>query len=367
MMFPDFISGLITTLGKGLNMRIVLVYDQLGEAGGAKKLIATLARGLEDRGYTVDIYTSYYRSGKTWGWFDDLSVKPLFDDQPTLLEIIEGFADLDLSKYDCLITSGQGAKMVALKNRVTLHYEHSPLPRHLEHVISEEGIDIFKERDSVATSKLPSIITNSNFTKKGIKEYYGASCPPVKVVYPPVDPVRFEPTNGSYYLSVQRIAPYKRVNDQVEAFRKLDDNLFVIGSLAIGFEDYCLDLISKAPDNVKFLGGVSEEKKHQMLAGCLAFVTTSEESFGIAPVEAMMYSKPVYAADRGGFRETVVHGKTGLLLQEPYDAKLVDGIREYPPYLFDQETCRKRGMLFNKDRFVERMYFFLEQTFSGIN
>ena len=58
----------------------------------------------------------------------------------------------------------------------------------------------------------------------------------------------------------------------------------------------------------------TDAQKWALLAACTAVVYTPEgEHFGIVPLEAMACSRPVIAVNSGGPRETVVHGRTGLL------------------------------------------------------
>jgi glycosyltransferase involved in cell wall biosynthesis len=40
-----------------------------------------------------------------------------------------------------------------------------------------------------------------------------------------------------------------------------------------------------------------------------------DEDFGMTPVEAMASGKPVVAVNEGGFKETVINGKTGVLVE----------------------------------------------------
>lgn len=59
---------------------------------------------------------------------------------------------------------------------------------------------------------------------------------------------------------------------------------------------------------------ITDVQKWALLAACTAVIYTPEkEHFGIVPLEAMAYGRPVIAVNSGGPRETVVHGKTGLL------------------------------------------------------
>ena len=73
---------------------------------------------------------------------------------------------------------------------------------------------------------------------------------------------------------------------------------------------------TKVPEdiNVLFLLSVPAQLKSSLLnAAKLLIYTPSNEHFGIVPLEAMLSSVPVLAANSGGPLETVVDGKTGWL------------------------------------------------------
>ena len=55
-----------------------------------------------------------------------------------------------------------------------------------------------------------------------------------------------------------------------------------------------------AKDNVKFLGWQSEQMKSFYLKNCKALIFPQEEDFGISPIEANLFGKPVIWYFRGG-------------------------------------------------------------------
>ena len=66
---------------------------------------------------------------------------------------------------------------------------------------------------------------------------------------------------------------------------------------------------------VRFLGPVDDDALLSLYARCAVVVVPSRyESFGLMLLEAMMFAKPVVAADVGGMREIVVEGETGYLV-----------------------------------------------------
>ena len=111
------------------------------------------------------------------------------------------------------------------------------------------------------------------------------------------------------------------------------------------FADYGESLKKLAGPTIEFLGEVDEEKKAELYVGCKAFIfPAEEEDFGIMPVEAMSFGKPVIALRQGGVLETVVEGKTGVFLTAP---KLLKGF-------WDQEGQRSRDRFFQRENPARR-------------
>jgi len=53
-----------------------------------------------------------------------------------------------------------------------------------------------------------------------------------------------------------------------------------------------------------------------------------DEDFGMTPVEAMASGKPVIAADEGGYKETIINGKTGILIHNIDEDKLAEAVEK---------------------------------------
>lgn len=70
-------------------------------------------------------------------------------------------------------------------------------------------------------------------------------------------------------------------------------------------------------DHVQFIGDIPNAQLHERLrsADLLVFPSVWEEPFGIPPVEAMAMGMPVIATRSGGMNETVLHHKTGILVE----------------------------------------------------
>jgi glycosyltransferase involved in cell wall biosynthesis len=91
-------------------------------------------------------------------------------------------------------------------------------------------------------------------------------------------------------------------------------------------------LRSIAGPTIKFLGRVPDGELTALYAQCRAFLFAADEDFGIAPVEAQSYGRPVIAYGHGGSLETVRvndpldASDTGVYFSEQTVDAVIDGI-----------------------------------------
>mgnify|MGYP003493932589 CR=1 FL=1 len=94
-----------------------------------------------------------------------------------------------------------------------------------------------------------------------------------------------------FLLAVARLLPYKNVEQVVDAFRLLPGlSLVVVGD---GPERERLAVA--APANVRLVGEVGDATLRWLYEGCRGLVAASREDFGLTPVEAASFGKPVAA------------------------------------------------------------------------
>ncbi len=134
--------------------------------------------------------------------------------------------------------------------------------------------------------------------------------------YTPGEP---EPEKGTF-LYVGRLKKYKGVHIILAALAVLreagrDYRLSVLGSG--DYEGELKKIVSRMGLDgvVTFEGFVSQERKLQCLRSAWAAVFPSEkEGWGLTVIEANACGTPVIASDSDGLRDSVLDGKTGLLV-----------------------------------------------------
>jgi glycosyltransferase involved in cell wall biosynthesis len=118
------------------------------------------------------------------------------------------------------------------------------------------------------------------------------------------------------------------------------------------------------PDSigVEFLGQVTDPELAKLYGGAKAFLALSkDEDFGITPVESMLMGTPVIAFNGGGYRETVLQGRTGILFDDYSVSGLVEAIKQFEKMKFKSEDCIKQAEKFSKERFKKEIKDFVEE------
>jgi glycosyltransferase involved in cell wall biosynthesis len=183
------------------------------------------------------------------------------------------------------------------------------------------------------------------------------------VVYPPVDTGFFAPTGDSpagHALVVSALVPYKRVDLAIEGCRLAGLPLKVVGA---GPERSRLERL--AGPGVEFLGTRSDEELRALYRTAKVVLLPGEEDFGIVPVEAQACGRPVVALGRGGARETVIDGLTGLLVGEASPAAFADALERLDGLPIDPATARANAERFSRERFAAQITRVIDDLMSS--
>jgi glycosyltransferase involved in cell wall biosynthesis len=210
--------------------------------------------------------------------------------------------------------------------------------------------------DAATAQRVHRFAANSAYVAERIRRYYARDA---VVIPPPVDTDFFTPaadeTPGTYELVVSALAPYKRLDLALEAYRGSGRPLWIVGT---GPEQARLS--AKAPPEVRFLGRVDDERLRELYRGCRAVLMPGIEDFGIVPLEAMACGRPAVVFGEGGGAETVDHGRTGLHFREPRPESLRAAVCSLDIHRFDRLSLRARAEAHRREVFEARIRAFVE-------
>jgi len=355
---------------------VALVHDWLTGMRGGERVLLSLAEMFPD----APIYTLLHVKG---------SVAPELEARPIHTSFVQRLprartryrhylplfpaaaASLDLSGYDLVVSSSHCvAKGVRVpEGAVHLCYCHTPmryvwdryddyfgpgrlsgLARALVPLVAE-GLRAW---DVATAPRVHRFAANSRYVAGRIRRYYGREA---EVIAPPVDTDFFTPDSvgaGRYDLVVSALAPYKRIDLVLEAYRGTGRPLKIVGA---GPEEARLRAIM--PPEAEFLGQVDDPTLRDLYRGCRAVIMPGVEDFGIVPLEAMACGKPAVVFAEGGGAESVVPGETGVVFHEPTPAALRAAVDSLGGIRFNTSALRARAESYGRRVFESRFREFV--------
>jgi len=376
-------------------MKVALVHDYIKEYGGAERVLETLTEIFPD----APIYTSFYKKNSegykrfkdkkivaSWvqnlPWFKTRLYSPLRFLTPLI------WGSFNFEKYDLVISSaswyiakGFGKrqnlnskfKIINSKLPIEICYCHTP-PRWLYGYNTSVNFQKYWPVKVYATivghflrlydfkqaQKVNYFIANSKEVQARIKKFYRRDS---TVIYPPVSlpniKLKAENLKEDYYFIVSRIVGAKGLDLAVEAAIKAGFKLKIAGSPA-GYYSEHNQLTKKANGQVEFLGQVSDEELVQLYGHAKGFLALSQdEDFGITPVESMLCGTPVVAFNGGGYKETVINGKTGVLFDDYSVDGLITAIKRFEGIKLNSKECIAQAERFSKERFKKEIQDFV--------
>ncbi len=351
--------------------RVALVHDYLVQDGGAERVLAAMQEMFPD----APTFTLVYDPHRSHPQFRGRKIKTSFIDGlplahpayqwylPLMPMAIEHF---DLNGFDIVLSSSisfaKGA--IAAPGSTHICYCHTPTrflwqerlsylsdlpqPRAVRALLPPL-LHHLRQWDRLAAERPDVILTNSAISRERIKRYYGRDA---EVIYPPVDtksiPIATDP--GEFWLAGGRLVGYKRFDLVVKAFAKLHMPLKIFG---IGPEMKKLRAI--AGSETEFLGQISDIDKAHLYGRAIGFISPQIEDFGITMVEAMAAGRPVLTFGRGGGKESVIDGVTGIHLESQTWEDIGDAVIRFDPSRFDPATIRAHAETFSTERFKAQL------------
>ncbi|MDD5194031.1 MAG: glycosyltransferase [Candidatus Nanoarchaeia archaeon] len=286
------------------------------------------------------------------------------------------FRKLNLkNKYDFYIIAGDWAVSAAFNNKPNLWYVYSPkreiwdlydyvrintVPWH-KRLIFDVWVFIRRILDKRDVKNVQKIICISKNVQNRVKKYLNRDS---KIIYPPTENKDFYYNKSKgYWLSVNRLIEHKRVDIQLKAFAKIpDEKLIIIGSYEKSshfqkYAEYCKKI---KPQNVEIRSWVDKKELTELYANCKGVIATSkDEDYGMNVVEAMASGKPVIASNEGGFKETLINEKTGILIDHIDEEKLIEAIKIFGEKIEKnplrlKNLCQKQAKNFDTKIFIKK-------------
>ena len=283
----------------------------------------------------------------------------------------------DLSSYDVVLSSSHAVAKGVLTHSNQLHiaYVHTPiryawdlyhqylresgLDRGLKGMLAKYFLHKIRLWDASTANRVDHYVANSRYIARRIKKTYGK---PSDVIYPPVDVDKFRlrEAKEEFYLTASRMVPYKKIDLIVEAFSQMDKKLLVIGD-----GPDMAKIKSKAGKNIELLGFADDETMADLMGRAKAFVFAAEEDFGITPVEAQACGTPVICFGRGGARETVLDGESGLYFMEQNTKELLAAVAKFEQNCdkFEPTKIRENSLKFSRTRFEAEIKSYVEKKY----
>jgi glycosyltransferase involved in cell wall biosynthesis len=378
-------------------MRIAVFTPYL-KPGALGRTIPEVFKRFVDQGHEVHLYTGEISADiqatlERWRITPHITKLPLNDRLFLLNSIITGLRFKE--KSDVLVAwefpSNIAAALAKLRTGAplvwfcqepskllyepeTLSYIKKWRPFHI-YLISLALNRCLRVIDQWAVSKADVILANSEYTAECVWHAYGRRARVVHTSFDyrpfaskaPVEAVREKfkiPSRARILFCPGRLYPQKRVDIAIETLKILSekhDSLMLVIS-GSGPDEQKLRGLAETlgvSEKVRFVGVVSLPELVALYKLCeIVLYPTINEPWGFVALEAMVCGKPVVAFKCGGPAESVVDGKTGLLVKEIGSveafSQAVDFLLEHPKKAREMGAKGKeRSKLFSIEKTVE--------------
>jgi glycosyltransferase involved in cell wall biosynthesis len=379
-------------------MKVAIVHDYIKEFGGAERVLEALCEVYPN----APIYTAFCDKGSTaydhfknkkiiTSWYQSIPYSAKLASPLRFLTPLI-WRSFNFLEYDVVISSASWYITKGFKKKndrfIEICYCHTP-PRWLYGYTTSVNFQKYllvriyariigyflRKYDFKKAQKVDFFIANSKEVKERIKRLYKRDS---TVIYPPVSLPLSNPKSQilnskkrDYYFIVSRIVGAKGLDLAIEAALKGNFKLKIAGSPA-GYYFEHDKLIKKVeaegPEQsrrIEFLGQVTDEELAELYQKAKAFLALAkDEDFGITPVEAMSFGTPVIAFNGGGYKETVIDKKTGVLFNDYSVDGILSATKELDKLLEQngekiKENCIEQGASFSKERFIKEIKDFV--------
>ena len=347
------------------------------------------------------IYTNHYDPDGTFPEFRDLGVVEL-----PRISVDRGFFSvgrgalrllkqkLPLEKHDLLFVHSEGlGDFITFRNRSKpiICYCHSPLLIANDPTVQQKYLKqnphkapllaifsyVFRTIDRLAWRRYARVLVTSATIRDAVGHARLAAPEQTNILTPGVDCTSIHPSDkqGDYFLAFSRLKWVKNVELAINGFRGALRNggattkfrLIVAGQVDAGSGAYLERLRGLARDcpQISFVVNPTGEQVQKLYESCYAVMnTTIREPWGVVPLEANAYGKPVIAVNQGGTMESQQQGVTALLappVPEQF-AEAIETLASNPALARRMGVAgRKNAEQYDWALYVERLDSLLDQ------
>jgi glycosyltransferase involved in cell wall biosynthesis len=332
-----------TPEGRGLRILVVNWLDRENpQAGGAEEHLHEIFGRLVRRGHDVTVLVSGWRGCEQRATLDGLEVHragrrytfSLAGPRYFRRHLARRDFDIvveDLNKVPMYCRFWTRGPVVLLAHHLfgRTAFQAAPLPVALTTWLLERTIPRFYR-------SMSAVVVSESTRQDLVDQGLGPAV--LEVIPNGIEVDRFTPgppearSERPSLLFLGRLKQYKRLDLVLEAMPRIVEAGFDVELVVGGDGDQLhalkeqvrrLDLESR----VTFLGFITEgEKLAALRRAWLHVLTSSKEGWGISNLEAGACATPTVASDSPGLRESVVHGRTGLLVPHGDASALAEAI-----------------------------------------
>ena len=377
-------------------MRVAMYYPWVYLKGGIERTILELVRRSH---HEWTIFTSHYRPDDTFPEFADVDIRQIgsISVKRDLVTVARACSQLLLrggewSDYDALMVNCDGiGNLLALRAHglpllclchtpLKVGYDDHARERWLRvqrpSLFTRAGVQAFKQADRLAWRRYRRVFCVSKEVERRLQAAGVVRPEQTEILHPAVDLDRFVPSGRreDYFLMPGRIMWSKNVELGLRAFLRFQaaspgdaKRLVIAGAVDDKSRPYLAQLreLATGRSGIEFVENPSDEQLLDLYDRSLAVLfTPPNEDWGIVPLEAMAFGKPVIAVDRGGPAESIVDRESGLLCRDDPDAfaaamRLIATDEELYEHL--ASGARARVLRYDWNGFVGRIDEYLDE------
>lgn len=316
---------------------------------------------------------SFLRDRRAWG----LPIMPFVWRHLETVEAEWALVSSHAFAHHALIRNGLGAVPKLVYAHTPARYVWNPeVDARGRSGLARAGSALLKPLDRHRSKEAVAIAGNSRYVARRIEEAWQREA---QVIYPPVavaavqdttkwlaqltgEEVRFlDNLPDVFVMGASRFIPYKDLAAVIRAGEQAGVPVVIAGA---GPEEAALrEMAAVSTVPVSFAIRPSNSFLYALYRQAAVFVFPPLEDFGIVPIEAMAAGTPVVALNAGGSAETIVDGRTGVLIED-FGENLAPAINK--ALEMNSEACLKQSLLFSESAFRESLKGWVVESLGGV-